>query len=151
VGEVLRGRHFVLVLSSPLTRAVESCRLAGFGEVVELRDDLQEWDYGAYEGLTTPEIRRQRPDWSLWSDGAPGGESPEAVGARADRLLLEVHAARRDTLLFGHGHLLRVLAARCLGLEPADGRRFVLDAGTISVLGYERETPVLRLWNKPVV
>jgi len=150
VGEALRGRTFGLVLTSPLRRARETCELAGFGSVAQARDELAEWDYGDYEGRTTAEIRAERPDWSLWRDGVPGGETPADVGRRADRLIDDIRAAGVDTLVFGHGHQLRVLAARWLGLEPADGRLFVLGTATISALGYERETPAMLRWNEPL-
>jgi broad specificity phosphatase PhoE len=150
VGEALRGRTFGLVLTSPLRRARETAELAGFLAIAQDRDDLAEWDYGDYEGRTTKEIRAERPDWSLWHDGVPGGETPADVGRRADRVIDEVRAAGVDTLVFGHGHQLRVLAARWLGLEPADGRLFVLGTATISVLGYERETPAMLRWNEPL-
>jgi broad specificity phosphatase PhoE len=147
LGATLRGRQFVLVLTSPLSRALETCRLAGFGEVAQERADLMEWDYGAYEGRTTPEIREEQPGWTLWREGVLGGESAAEVGVRADRVIADLRAAGGDAAVFAHGHLLRVLAARWLGLDPADGRRFALDTATISVLGYERETAVVRLWN----
>ena len=150
VGEALRGRTFGLVLTSPLRRAHETAELAGFGAAAQVREDLGEWDHGEYEGRTTKEIRSERPDWSLWRDGAPGGESPADVGRRADRVVEEIRAAGVDTLVFGHGHQLRVLAARWLGLQPAEGRLFALDTGTVSALGYERETPVIRRWNEPL-
>jgi broad specificity phosphatase PhoE len=150
VGEALRGRTFGLVLTSPLRRARETAELAGFRAVAQDRDDLAEWDYGDYEGRTTKEIRAERPDWSLWRDGVPGGETPADVGRRADRVIDEIRAAGVDTLVFGHGRQLRVLAARWLGLEPADGRLFVLGTATISVLGYERETPAMLRWNEPL-
>ena len=150
VGEALRGRTFGLVLTSPLRRARETAELAGFLAVAQDRDDLAEWDYGDYEGRTTKEIRAERPDWSLWHDGVPGGETPADVGGRADRVIGEIRVASVDTLVFGHGHQLRVLAARWLGLEPADGRLFVLGTATISVLGYERETPAMLRWNEPL-
>ena len=108
-----------------------------------------EWDYGAYEGRTTPEIREQRPGWTLWRDGVPDGETAEQVAARADRIVAELRASPGDMAVFSHGHLLRVLAARWLGLEPAAGRLFALDAAAIGVLGYERETPVIERWNEP--
>jgi probable phosphoglycerate mutase len=149
VGDALRERHFERVLTSPLSRAAETARLAGFGDVAEQRDDLREWDYGAYEGLKTAEIREERPGWSLWRDGVPDGESADQVGARADRVIEELRSLDGDALVFAHGHLLRVLAVRWLGLDPQDGRLLALDPATISVLGYERETPVIRLWNAP--
>ena len=148
VGAALRGREFALVLTSPLARAAETCRLAGLGGQAIERDELMEWDYGAYEGRTTAEIREERPGWSLFRDGVPAGETVAEVGARADRVLAEVLFAGGDAVLFAHGHVLRVLTARWLGFEPNAGRFFALDAGTISTLGYERETSVLRLWNE---
>jgi probable phosphoglycerate mutase len=151
VGAALRGRTFAAVLTSPLARAAETCRLAGFGDVARLRNELMEWDYGEYEGRRTVEIREERPDWSLWRDGAPGGETAADVGARVDRIIEELRASRGDALLFAHGHVLRVLAARWLGLDPQEGRLFALDPATISVLGWERETAVIRLWNASAV
>jgi broad specificity phosphatase PhoE len=152
LGAALGGWRFALVLTSPLSRAVETCRLAGLGEVAQERDELREWDYGAYEGRTTAEIREERPGWTLWRDGVPDGETAAEVGARADRVIAELRAAEGDGVVFAHGHLLRVLAARWLGLEPADGRYFALDTATIGVLGYEREAAVIRLWNgKPTL
>ena len=150
VGKALGGRPFALVLTSPLRRARETCELAGYGEMAHARDELAEWDYGEYDGRTTKEIRAERPGWLLWQDGVPGGETPADVGGRADRVIAEVRAAAVDTLIFGHGHQLRVLAARWLGLDPADGRLFVLSTGTISVLGYERETAAILRWNEPL-
>lgn len=138
---------FALVLTSPLHRAVQTCEIAGFGAEAQTRDDLSEWNYGDYEGITTAQIRTERPDWSLWRDGVPDGESAEQVGARVDRVIAEARSIEGDTLVFGHGHCLRVLTARWVGLPPEDGERFVLDTATISILGYERETPVLRAWN----
>lgn len=143
----LSGWSFGLVLSSPLRRARETAELAGFGERLLLDDDLHEWDYGDYEGLTTPEIHDQRPGWWLWRDGCPGGERPAQVAARADRVLARVQGAECEALLFAHGHILRVLAARWLETGPEWGARFVLGAGSVSVLGYERDTRVLRRWN----
>jgi broad specificity phosphatase PhoE len=150
VGAALADRHFAAVWTSPLSRAAETCRLAGFGDVAAPKDELVEWDYGEYEGRTTAEIRRERPGWTLWRDGVPGGETADEVKARADRALAEAASAGGDVLVFAHGHLLRVLAARWLGLEPADGRFFALDPATLSMLGYERETRVVRLWNQAV-
>jgi len=145
----LAGRRFQRVLTSPLGRAAETCRLAGFEDAAEAREELVEWDYGEYEGLTTPDIRRERPDWVLWRDGCPGGEGADQVGERVDRLLADVSGSPGDMALFAHGHVLRVLAARWLGLAPRDGARLALDTATVSVLGWERETAVLRLWNVP--
>ena len=150
VGEALRGRDFALVLASPLSRAFETCELAGFGDRAERRDYLMEWNYGAYEGRTTPEIREERPGWTLWRDGVPGGETIEQVEARVDRVIEEIRGADGDALLFAHGHVLRVLTARWLGLEPHAGRLFALDPATLSTLGHERETPVIRVWNEGV-
>jgi probable phosphoglycerate mutase len=147
LGAALHGHAFALVLTSPLSRAAETCRLAGLGDVAQERADLQEWDYGAYEGLTTLEIREERPGWTLWRDGVPGGETAADVGARADRVIAELRAAGGDSAVFAHAHLLRVLAARWLGLDPTEGRLFALDIPTISALGYEREAAVIRLWN----
>jgi probable phosphoglycerate mutase len=144
----LAGRRFALVLTSPLQRAVETCRLAGLGELAEARDDLREWDYGEYEGLTTAAIREARPGWSLWRDGCPGGESAADVGARADRVIAEARSADGDAAVFGHGHMLRVLAARWLGLPASNGALFALGTGTLSTLGYEREAPVMLRWNE---
>jgi broad specificity phosphatase PhoE len=148
VGAALQGRRFALVLTSPLARALETCRLAGFGDVSEQRDELREWDYGAYEGRRTIEIREEVSGWTLWRDGVPGGESIQEVTARADRVIAELRSVQGNTLLFAHGHVLRVLAARWLGLEPRAGALFALDPATISTLGYERETSVIRLWNQ---
>jgi broad specificity phosphatase PhoE len=150
VGAALHDREFALVLTSPLGRALETCRLAGFGDQAVERDELMEWDYGAYEGRTTSEIREERPNWTLWRDGVPDGETVEQVGERVDRVLDEVRTVDRDALLFAHGHVLRVLTARWLGLEPDAGRLFALDPATLSTLGYERETAVVDIWNEPV-
>ena len=147
VGAALQGREFALVLSSPLRRALDTARLAGFEP--EVRDDLAEWDYGEYDGVTTPEIREQVPDWTIWRYGALGGESVEQLAARADRAVAELLEVEGDVLVFSHGHFLRVLTARWLGLEAADGRLFALDSGTLSTLGFEREQPVIRSWNVP--
>lgn len=147
VGAVLRERRFALVLTSPLSRSAETCKLAGFGDQSVEDEDLMEWDYGAYEGRTTNEIRAERADWSLWSDGVPEGETGEQVGERVDRVLVNARRAGGDVALFGHGHLLRALTARWLGLETSAGRFFALDPAMISVLGFEHETSVIRLWN----
>lgn len=147
VGPELERFEFARVLSSPLSRALETCRLAGLGDRAELRDELLEWDYGEYEGLTTAEIRKTRPDWVLWRDGCPGGESPEDVGARADRLLAELAPTDGDVAIFGHGHMLRVLTARWLELPPSQGARFVLETATVSVLGWEHDWRAIRSWN----
>jgi broad specificity phosphatase PhoE len=154
VAEQLRGRltdlRLAAVYSSPLRRSLETARLAGFDEdVVRVRDELREWDYGEYEGLTTEQIRQRRPEWWLWRDGAPGGESPEEVGARADRMIAELRAVDGDVAVFSHGHMLRVLAARWLGLAPGHGALFALETATVSVLGWERDVAVIWTWNAP--
>jgi broad specificity phosphatase PhoE len=150
VGAALGDRDFALVLTSPLARALETCRLAGFGDLAEPRDELMEWDYGAYEGRTTSEIREERPGWTLWRDGVRKGETIEQVGQRVDRVLEQIRSLQGGALLFAHGHVLRVLTARWLELEPEAGRLFALDPATLSTLGYERETPVIQLWNEAV-
>ena len=137
------------VLTSPLQRATETCRLAGLSEAAEVRTDLREWDYGDYEGRTTAGIRKERPGWILWSDGVPGGETGERIAARADRVIAELRDTEGDVAVFGHGHMLRVLTARWIELEPAAGSRFALEPATISVLGHERETAVVLRWNQP--
>jgi len=137
---------YALVLSSPLLRARETAELAGFPDPV-IDPDLHEWDYGEYEGLTTEEIRAQHPGWNLWRDGGPSGETPEEVGARADRVLERLRAAGGDCLVFAHGHILRVLTARWLEMPPSAGARFALAAGALGVLGHERETEVITRWN----
>lgn len=148
LGARLGHRGFGRVLTSPLQRALETCRLAGLGDRAEVRSDLVEWDYGAYEGRATAEIRAERPGWSLWTDGTPGGESAADVGARVDPLVAELRAGQGDVAVFSHGHVLRVLAARWLGLHPREGRLLRLSTTTISVLGYEREAPVIVRWNE---
>jgi broad specificity phosphatase PhoE len=148
VGEKLAGHTFAAVWSSPLSRAVETARLAGFKDV-RLDDRLREWDYGEYEGKTTPEIRATRPDWFLWRDGSPGGESAEQVGARADGLVRDIRRVDGDVLLFAHGHILRVITARWLGYPPGDGMHFSLGTATLSILGSEREAPSIWRWNAP--
>lgn len=146
----LAGRQFALVLTSPLQRAAETCRLAGMAHRAEVEPRAVEWDYGDYEGRTTPEIRQHHAGWTLWSDGAPGGEAPDRVGSRADQVIERLRSADGDAALFSHGHFLRVLAARWVGLGPGDGRRFKLGPASISVLGWEREQPVLSRWNDTV-
>jgi probable phosphoglycerate mutase len=147
LADLLSGYSFSLVLSSPLRRALDTCEIAGFGDVVQLDDDLREWDYGEYEGLTTPQIREKRPDWSLWRDGCPGGESPPEVGARADRALARLGSAEGDALAFAHGHILRVVTARWAEMDVSAGARFKFGAGAIGVLGHERETHAIERWN----
>ena len=137
---------FALVLTSPRARARRTAELAGFPEAV-VDDDLAEWGYGSYEGVSTATIRETVPGFSVWTHPLPGGESVDDVAHRVERVLARVRAARGDALLFGHAHALRVLTARWLGLPPVEGRLFRLDTGSLSVLGHERETPVIRTWN----
>jgi probable phosphoglycerate mutase len=147
LGAYFAGREVGRVFTSPLGRARETCRLAGLADGAEVRDELLEFDYGSYEGRTTAEIREERPGWDLWTDGSPGGETAQDVGRRVDALLEEVRSLGEPAVLFGHGHVLRLAGARWIGLDPEDGARFGLEVGTISRLGWERETPVLRAWN----
>jgi broad specificity phosphatase PhoE len=143
----LAAWDFALVLTSPLRRARETCELAGYSDRAEICEDLREWDYGEYEGLTTPQIRETDPNWSLWTDGCPGGEQPSDVGARADRVIERMRGAGGDAVAFAHGHILRVLAARWIALPVSGGSRLAMRAGAICVLGFERETEVISLWN----
>ncbi len=148
-GEILRAHgftSFAQVLTSPLRRAAETCALTGFEGQSE--PDLMEWDYGAYEGLTSAEIREQRPGWSLWEDGVPGGERVSDVGRRADRVIQRARSCEGDTLCVAHGHLLRVLGARWLGLPPVAGRLFLLRPAGICVLGWELERAAIEVWNR---
>ena len=142
----LEGHAFALVLCSPLSRARETAQLAGL-DCSALRDDLMEWDYGDYEGLTTPEIRERRPDWYLWRDGTPGGEGPDDVAARCDRVIAEARAVDGDVALVAHGHILRALGARWVDEPASFGGRLHLGTGSISVLGYEREVSSISRWN----
>lgn len=145
---LLGDQHFDLALTSPLQRARETCSLAGFGDAAESDPDLCEWHYGDYEGLTTDEIRRTRPGWTVFADGCPNGETAADVGARADRVIERVVSVGPGRVIaFAHGHVLRVLAARWVGLAPTDGSRFVLGTATISILGWDREAPVITRWN----
>ena len=151
LGERLRGLTFAKVYTSPLQRAARTCELAGFGAVAEVDRDLVEWDYGQYEGRRTAEIRAERPDWLLFRDGCPGGESPAQASARADRVVSRLRAVQGDVLLFSSGHFIRVLATRWIGLEvTANARRFMLSTASLSAVGYENERsrPVIRLWNE---
>jgi probable phosphoglycerate mutase len=147
VGRYLAAHRFGLVLCSPLARARETCDLAGFGAAAQIDPNLSEWDYGDYEGRTTAQIRTQRPGWSLWTAGVPNGETVEQVAARAGLVLARAAHAEGDVALFAHGHLLRILTARWLGLEAAAGRLFALTAGSVSTLGFERDTRVIDSWN----
>jgi broad specificity phosphatase PhoE len=142
------GEHdFALVLTSPLGRARETARLARLGDEPEIREDLLEWDYGDYEGITTPEIREGRPDWYLWRDGVPNGETPAEVAARCDRVIEEILAVDGDVAIVAHGHILRALGARWVEEPVTFGGRLFLSTGSLSVLGFEREVRVLRSWN----
>jgi broad specificity phosphatase PhoE len=143
IGEFLKGRRFATVLTSPMLRARETCRLAGFSENALLDPNLEEWNYGEYEGKTSSEIQSQRPGWSLWKDGVPGGESIEQVAARAQAVIDRVLTGSGDALLFAHGHILRILLSRWLGLPPQDGRLFALGTASASTLGYEHQTRVI--------
>lgn len=149
LGRRLRGPAFAKVLTSPSQRAVRTCALAGFGAAGEIDPDLAEWDYGAYEGRRTPEILAERPGWQLFRDGAPGGETPAEIGARADRAIARIRAVEGDVLVFSSAHISRVLAARWLGLPAAGGRLLTLATASLSLLGYEHNLgePAIRLWN----
>ena len=150
LGEELRGFSFVRVFTSPLQRASKTCELAGFGAVAKVDPDLLEWDYGQFEGAITSDILKDRPDWELFRDGCPGGESPQDVAVRADRFIARVHSLTGNVLAFSSGHISRMIAARWLGLPPAAGRHFYCDPASLGVLGFEhdrRDQPVIRLWN----
>lgn len=149
LGERLKGLSFSHVLTSPLQRARRTCELAGFAAVAEVDPDLVEWNYGAYEGRKTVDIRKERPDWDIFRDGCPGGESPAQIGARADRVIARLRALDEDVLLFSSAHFLRVFAARWCGLEVPFARYLLLTVATLSTLGYEhnKAEPVIRLWN----
>jgi probable phosphoglycerate mutase len=149
LGQRLKALTFAKVFTSPLQRAARTCELAGFATAAEIDRDLLEWNYGQYEGRRTVEIHAERPDWQLFRDGCPGGESPDQVGARAERLVRRLREIQGDVLLFSSGHFLRVLAARWIGLESAAGRLFLLSTASLSALGYEHNLsqPVIRLWN----
>lgn len=149
LGKRLAGCSFAQVFTSPLQRAARTCDIAGFGAVAETDADLVEWNYGKYDGRRTAEIHAEAPNWNLFRDGCPGGETPAQVGARADRVLARVRAVNGDVLIISSGHFLRVLAARFLGLEPAGGRFFTLSTASVSVLGFENSIsqPVIWLWN----
>lgn len=147
---VLAKQSFALVLVSPMQRARETCELAGLGNRAFVEPDLMEWNYGEYEGITTAEIHRSRPDWQVFRDGCPGGETPEQIGARVDRVIARVRAAKGDVALFAHGHVLRVLVARWIGLPPRSGQHFLLDTGTLCILGDYRDVPAVKVWNGPI-
>ena len=147
---ILAREKFVMVLTSPLQRARETCELAGLGTLASVDRDLMEWNYGEYEGLTTEQIRQTRPDWSVFRDGCPGGESPLQVSVRADRIISRVRTVDGNVALFSHGHILRVLAARWISLSASYGENFLLDTATLNVLGYYRESPAFKIWNAPL-
>ncbi len=149
LGDRLKGLSFVRVFTSPLQRAARTCELAGFGGAAEVDRDLLEWDYGKYEGRKTVDIHKERPGWYIFRDGCPDGESPDQIGARADRMVSRVRAVQGDVLLFSSGHFLRVLAARWLGLPPGAGRYFLLSTASLSALGYEHNLsqPAIQLWD----
>ena len=147
IGRWLAGRPFALVLASPLLRARETCHLAGYGDLAQVDPNLCEWDYGDYEGRTTTQIQTERPGWSLWDDGVPHGETIAQVAARAEAVLARALAVDGDAALFAHGHILRILTARWLALDPRCGRLFALGTASVSKLGYERETRVISCWN----
>lgn len=144
-------RRFDLVMTSPLQRARETCELVGLGGRAETDPDLTEWDYGAYEGLTPQEIRARQPDWMIFRDGCPGGESPEQIGARVDRVIAKVRARSGNAALFAHGHVLRVLGARWLGLPTSAGSHLLLDTATVCVLSSYHGVPALKRWNAPLL
>jgi broad specificity phosphatase PhoE len=148
LGRHLAKRTFALVLTSPLGRARETCQLAGYGDAAEVTDDLREWDYGIYEGRTTAEVRAREPGWSIWTTSIPEGETVDHVGERAHRVIERAVAAPGDVALFAHAHFLRILAACWIGRPPVDGRLFALGTASISVLGHERETRVISVWNQ---
>ena len=137
-----------MVLTSPLQRARETCRLAGYSDAAAVEESLREWDYGDYEGRSTPDIQKDRAGWNLWNDGVPNGESIDLVASRAARVIDRALQANGDCALFAHGHILRILTAVWLQLAPQEGRHFALDTATVSILGWERETRAVRLWNR---
>jgi len=147
---ILVTESFSLVLTSPLSRARETCELAGLGNLAVIEPSLVEWNYGEYEGLTPKQIRAMRPGWMIFRDGCPGGETPQQVGERADRVIARARAASGDVALFAHGHIFRVLVARWIGLPAAAGRHFLLDTATLNVLGYYRGSPAVKVWNAPI-
>ena len=148
LGARLAGARFALVLVSPLTRAQETANLAGFGDVAEVEPDLMEWDYGDYDGMTAVEIRQSRPGWTPWEGGYPGGEALDELAARAKRVLARVRAVDGDVALFAHGHILRVVAACWLEQPPVEAAHYYLSTGSLSVVAWERETPVIERWNE---
>jgi probable phosphoglycerate mutase len=148
---VLAKESFARVMTSPLQRARETCELAGLGGRAEIERDLMEWNYGEYEGLTPKQIQAKAPGWMIFSDGCPGGESPEQVGERADRVIASIRAVEGNVVLFAHGHIFRVFAARWLGLPAAAGGHFLLDTATLNILSYYRDIPAVKRWNAMVI
>ena len=148
---VLAAKAFALVLCSPMQRARETCELAGLGDRAIIDPDLVEWNYGEYEGLTPKQVREVAPGWLIFRDGCPGGETPEQVGARVDRVIARSRAIDGDTALFAHGHVMRVFVARWIGLPASGGQHFLLNTGTLCVLGYYRAIPAVRIWNGPLL
>jgi broad specificity phosphatase PhoE len=147
---MLARNAFALALCSPMQRARETCALAGLADRAEVDSDLVEWNYGKYEGLTPKQIHEAAPGWLIFRDGCPGGEAPEQVGARVDRIIARVRAIEGDIVLFAHGHILRVLAARWIGLPASGGQHFLLDTGTLCILSYYHMVPTVRTWNRPI-
>jgi len=148
---VASQQTFALVMTSPLQRARETCELTGLGQRAEVDNDLREWNYGEYEGLTAKQIVEQRPSWMIFTDGCPSGESPDEVQARIDRVIKKVRAVEGDVALFAHGHFLRSFGARWLGLRAEEGRFFLLDPATVSVVSYYRGIPAVKRWNAPLI
>ena len=148
IRDYLAHRRFSLVLTSPLQRARETCRVAGYGDVAQIEENLREWDYGIYEGRTTAEIRKERPDWSIWDSPVPDGEPVEHVAERTQKVIDRALASGGQVALFAHAHVLRILAATWLGLAARDGRLLALGTGSVSTLGFERETRVISTWNR---
>ncbi len=148
---VLAKETFELVLVSPMQRARETCERAGLGAAAVIDRDLMEWNYGEYEGLTPKQIRQGKPGWLIFRDGAPGGETPDQIGVRVDRVIARARAAKGDVALFAHGHVLRALVARWIGLPASAGQHFLLDTGTLCILGYYRDVPAVKVWNGPIV
>ncbi len=147
---ILAKESFALVLTSPLQRARETCKISGLADQAEVDTNLMEWNYGEYEGITSRQIHERVPGWLVFNDGAPGGETPEQIGARADRVIARVRSVRGDVALFAHGHILRVLVARWLDLPATAGRNFFLDTGTLNILSYYRGYPAVKTWNAPL-
>ena len=148
---ILARNEFALVLCSPMQRAIETCELAGLGDKAVIDPDLVEWNYGEYEGLTPKQIQQMTPDWLIFRDGCPGGEKLEQVGARVDRVIARSRAVDGNTMLFAHGHVLRVFVARWIGLPAGSGQHFLLNTGTLCVLGYYRKIPAVEIWNGPLL